>query len=205
MQNHKKHLLYALVLSAGFQLVGCSRPDWFIGTGGKYNEGKYELMRRVGGDMDKAIDRFESIAREDPTYKDSLTQLGKAYYKKTRYRDAHAILQRALALNDRDDLAWLIYGITQLRLGDNARGLETTKSALTLFSKVSVDGYRGYNPWDIDNKVKNATRRAVFAALKGLEDKEGLIRSVEAILAAVDDEEFYLTIERPQQLKGMEG
>jgi hypothetical protein len=68
-----------------------------------------------------------------------------------------------------------------------------------------VDGYRGYNPWDIDNQVKNATRRAVFVALKGLEDKEGLIRSVEAILAAVDDEEFYQTIERPQQRKSNEG
>jgi tetratricopeptide (TPR) repeat protein len=209
MKNCKRrfYLVCALVLSVGSQLpISCSRPDWFVGIGGKYNEGKYELIRRVGGNMDKAIDRFESIAKEDPTYKDSLTQLGKAYYKKGRYQDAHAILQRALALNGKDELAWLIFGITQLRLRDDAKGLETLRSGLTLFSKVTADGsYRGYKPWDINDRVKTATRRAVFAAVKGLESREELIRSVEDVLSAVDDEEFYQTIERGQQRKAAEG
>jgi tetratricopeptide (TPR) repeat protein len=206
MKNSRAHyssIIYLIFLAAGLQLlVGCSRPDWFIGVGGKYNEGKYEMLRRVGGNMDKAIDRFESIAKEDPTYRDSLTQLGRAYYKKGRYQDAHLILQRAVALNDQDDIAWLLFGLTQLRLGDDARGLETVRGALTLFGKATANNsYRDYKAWDPAEKVKIALRRAVFAAVKGIEQKDDLIRSVEALLAAVDDEEFHQMFEKGLQRK----
>src|SRR5687768_10707171 len=139
-------VICAVLLLVGAQFFsGCSRPDWFVGVGGAYNEGKYELIRRVGGNMDKAIDRFEYVAREDPTYRDSLTQLGRAYYKKGRYRDAHVILQRAVALNPQDDIAWLMYGLSQLRLGDTVRGLESVRGGLTLFNKATANNnYRGY-------------------------------------------------------------
>jgi tetratricopeptide (TPR) repeat protein len=194
-------------LSCAFlSTFGCSRPDWFIGGSGKYNEGKYELIRRVGGNIDKAIDRFESLAQEDPTYRDTLTQLGRAYYKKGRFQDAHVILQRAVAFNSQDEIAWMLFGITQLRLGDNVRGLESVRGGLTLFSKATANHkYRHYDSWDPADRVNIATRRAVFSAVKGLEAKDELIRNVEVVLSAVDDEEFYQMFERPQQRKSQEG
>ena len=194
-------------MAIGIQFMsGCSRPDWFIGAGGKYNEGRYEVLRRVGGNMDKAIGAFESIAKDDPTYRDTLTQLGRAYYKKGRYQDAHLILQRAVVLNDQDDIAWLVFGVTQLRLGDNARGLESVRGGLTLLNKATANNsYRDYNAWDPADKVKIATRRAVFVAVKGLEQKDDLIRSVEAVLSAVDDEEFHQLFEKGIQRRRLEG
>jgi tetratricopeptide (TPR) repeat protein len=204
MENlSKSHLpvagLLLFILSCQF-VVGCSRPDWFVGRSGQYNEGKYEIIRRVGGNMDKAINNFEAIAIDDPKYRDTLTLLGRAYYKKGRYKDAHLILQRAVALKNNDEIAWLIFGITQLRLGDNDRGLESVRGGLTLFSKATADNkYRGYNGWDPADKVKIAGRRAVFIALKGLEQKDDLIRSVESVLSAVEDEEFHQIFEKSQQ------
>jgi tetratricopeptide (TPR) repeat protein len=198
------YLVSSLFLALGLQFTSSciSRPDLFIGLSGKYNEGKYELLRRVGGNMDKAIDSFESIAREDPTYRDTLTQLGRAYYKKGRYQDAHLILQRAVVLNDRDEIAWLIFGLTQLRLGDNARGLESVKGGLTLFGKATVNNsYRDYKAWDPGDRVQIALRRAVFVAVKGLEQRDELIRSVEALLSAVENEEFHQMFEKGLQRK----
>jgi tetratricopeptide (TPR) repeat protein len=186
-------------------LAGCSRPDWFVGINGAYNEGKYELLRRVGGNYDKAIGSFEYIAKQDPTYRDTLTQLGRAYYRKGRFKDAHVILQRAIALKKDDDFAWLVFGITQLRLGDDARGLESVQGGLTLFTKATADDeYRGYKGWDPAGKVRASARRAVFVAVKGLDQKEDLIRSVEALLAAVEDEEFHQMFERPMQQRQYE-
>jgi len=196
--------LLLLVLSCQF-VFGCSKPDWFVGRSGQYNEGKYEMLRRVGGNMDKAINNFEAIASEDPAYRDTLTLLGRAYYKKARYSDAHLILQRAVAIRQDDEIAWLIFGITQLRLGDNAKGLESLQGGLTLFTKATLGNkYRGYEGWDPADRVKTAARRAVFITLKGLEQKDDLIRSVESVLSAVDDEEFHQIFEKSQQLKQYE-
>lgn len=196
--------LLLLILSCQF-VVGCSRPDWFVGRSGQYTEGKYEMLRRVGGNMDKAINNFEAIAIDDPKYRDTLTLLGRAYYKKGRYKDAHLILQRAVAIKNDDEIAWLIFGITQLRLGDNDRGLESVRGGLTLFARATADNkYRGYNGWDPADKVKIAGRRAVFIALKGLEQKDDLIRSVESVLSAVEDEEFHQIFEKTLQQRQFE-
>ena len=187
-----------LLFTLGWQFVSaCSSPALYVGRSGKYKEGKYEIIRRAGGNMDKAINNFETIASEDPKYRDTLTLLGRAYYKKGRYKDAYLILQRAVAIKNDDEIAWLIFGITQLRLGDNDRGLESVRGGLTLFAKASADSkYRGYDVWDPGGKVKIAGRRAVFIALKGLEEKDNLIRSVESVLSAVEDEEFHQLFEK---------
>lgn len=209
MENFSKTRLpvagFLLVLSCQF-VFGCvARPDWFVGLNGKYNEGRFELLRRTGGNMEKAINNFEAIANEDPAYRDTLTLLGRAYYKKGRYQDAHLILQRAVRLKNDDEIAWLIFGITQLRLGDNDRGLESVRGGLTLFSKATANHkYRGYDSWDPGDKVNIATRRAVFVALKGLEQKDDLIRGVELVLSAVDDEEFHQVFEKTLQQKQFE-
>jgi tetratricopeptide (TPR) repeat protein len=185
-------------------IPGCSRPQFLsgIGTGGKYVQAKEEITRRRGGDFDKAIVSLENVVLENPTYKDSLTLLGRAYYKKQRYPDAFQILRRALAVNPEDEIAWLVLGITQFRLDDNEKGLQSLQGGLTLFSKVSQKGYRGFRYWDRAGKVRTAARRAVLVVQKGTEaKKEETIQSIENLLALVDEEEWNLQMEGAQDLR----
>ncbi len=152
-------------------------------------EGKDQFLKGKGGDMDKAVANLESVVREDPTYKDSLTLLGRAYYRKGRYRDASLVLQRALAVNKDDEIAWLVLALTELRLGQGEKGIETMKGAITLVSKVSKGGYRDYPYWDRNNLVRSSIQRTAFLTLKGLDEKNDIIQSGETLLARMDDEE----------------
>jgi tetratricopeptide (TPR) repeat protein len=183
--------LVTIQLASLLIISGCiSRPDWFVGTGGKYNEAHLELIRGRSADLDKAIGSLQTVVQADPTYKDTLTLLGKAYYRKGRYSDAYSITQRALAVNKDDEIAWLVYGLAQLRVGENAKGIETIKGGLTLFGKAMREGYRGYPAWDLRGTVRASLNRAVFQALKGLEERESLIQITEQLLTRVDEEEW---------------
>jgi tetratricopeptide (TPR) repeat protein len=207
MKILRDHLLLSrasvLVFAISLMLPACSRPAFLggIGTSGKYLEAKEEITRRRGGNIDKAIVNLETVVRDDPTYRDSLTLLGRAYYVRERYGDARMVLQRALAVDKDDEIAWLVLGVTQLRLGENGSGLQATKGGLTLFSKVSTEGYRGYKYWDRSGKVRIALRRAVVAASKEADGNENLIRSVDNLLAVIDDEEWNLRSEKPRDLQ----
>ena len=173
-------------------MSACSAPDWHFGLGGKYNQANMELMRGRGGDMEKAIGNLESIVKEDPSYRDSLALLGKAYYRKGRYYDAFAILQRALAVNKDDEIAWLYYGLTQIKVGENEKGLETIRGGLTLLGKAMRNGnYRDHPGWDPKGTVRASLNRAVFQALKGLQERENLIQVTEVLLTRVDEEEWF--------------
>lgn len=185
-------------------IASCARPEFLagIGTGGKYLQGKEEITRRRGGDIDKAIVSLETVVLEDPTYKDSLTLLGRAYYMKTRYPEAFQILQRAIAVNSKDEIAWMVLGVTQLRLGDEERGLKSLQGGVTLFSQVSNKGYRGYRYWDRAGKVKAATNRAAFVLRSGFEtSKEERIRVTEILLALIDQEEWQLSMEKDTDIR----
>lgn len=149
--------------------------------------------------MDRAVSALENVVREDPAYKDSLTLLGRAYYRQERYTDAHMILQRAIAVNKDDEIAWFTLGLTQLRLNDNDRGLESLKGAVTLLSKVSVRGYREFNDWDSNNQVRTALRRCALFVAKGVESKEDVVRSGEVLLRTLDEEENVQRINKPRQ------
>lgn len=192
--------LLAIIVSFVF---GCSRPAFLagIGTSGKYLEAKEELTRRRGGNLDKAIFNLETVVREDPTYRDSLTLLGRAYYMKGKYGDAKLILERALYVNGEDEIAELVLSIAQLQLGENEQGLERVRGGLTLFSKVSTEGYKGYKYWDRSGRVKIALRRSVVLARQGLEEKDNLVRSLENLLAAIDEEEWQLRREKTGDLR----
>ena len=187
---------YILLAFSFHSMSGCSRPDWYVGVGGKYNEAKLELVRRTGGNVDKAIVNLESIVQQDPTYRDSLTLLGRGYYKKGRYFDAHMILQRALAVNKDDEIAWVVFGLTQLRLGDNQKGLESLKGGLTLLSRAMKDGYRGFEAWDLSGRVRSSLQRSALLVIKGLDDRENLISTTDVLLARIDEEEWLQSRER---------
>lgn len=176
------------VLTIGYLTFGCSHSIPRFGIGGRYLEGKHEVTNGRFGDVDKAILALEDVVRQDPTYQDSLTLLGRAYYKKGRYRDAFEILTRATAVNPQDEIAWIALGLTQLRLGDDQRGFETLKGGVTLLNKVSVDGYKGISFWDKNGSVRIAIRQSVFLLMKEAEAKEKIISSGEVLLVRIDDE-----------------
>jgi tetratricopeptide (TPR) repeat protein len=188
-------LFFFLPIVSSLFLFSCSdifrHPIPRFGIGGRYNEGREQFTRGRGGDMDRAVADLEAVVKEDPTYRDSLTLLGRAYYRKGRYQDAIQILQRALAVNKDDEIAWLTLGMTQLQLGQNEKGLETLKGAVTLISKVVTRGYRGYPEWDIKGSVRNAISRTAFEVTKGAEAKDNILRACDTLLARMDDEESF--------------
>ena len=182
---------YKKLLLIAFLIFGCSNTMPRFGTGGRYEEGRDQFLRGRGGDMDKAIVALEAVVKADPTYKDSLTYLGRAYYRKGRYQDALAILQRALAVNPDNEIAWISLGMTQLQLGQNDKGIETLKSGITLASKVMVEGYHNYEKWDIRRTIQASIRRSAFLLISDSQAKEKILQSLSQLLAQVDDEENF--------------
>lgn len=170
-------------------LSACWRPSG-IGVGGHYLDAKAEITKR-GGNADKAIADLTYVVTRDPFYHDSLTLLGRAYYTKGFYSDALKVFARALAINKQDEIAWVMLGLTQLRLGDDVAGLESLKGGLTLVSKASKDGYRGIEFWDRKGLARKALQRAAFVVTKGTDDKKAVIGRTEALIAAIDNEEWF--------------
>lgn len=190
-QRFKLLICYVVVTTLSLALVGCTHNIPRFGVGGRYEEGRDQFLRGRGGDMDKAVAALETVVIQDPTYKKSLTYLGRAYYRKGRYQDAFAILQRALALNKEDEIAWIALGLAQLRLGQDEKGMETLKGGVTLASKVMVEGYNNYIYWDNKGSVRASLRRSAFLLTKGLEEKGNIIQTTDRLLAVIDDEENF--------------
>ncbi len=72
------HLLLAICY---LLISGCSLSIPRLGIGGSYLGGRDEFLKGWGGNMDLAVVTLETVVRDDPTYKDSLTLLGRAYYR----------------------------------------------------------------------------------------------------------------------------
>ena len=172
-------------------LISCSHGIPRFGIGGRYEEGRDQFFRGKGGDMDRAVEALEYVVSRDPLYKDSLTYLGRAYYRKGRYQDAFAILQRALTVNKDDEVAWIALGLTQMRLGQMDKGMESLKGGITLAHKVMVEGYHNHKNWDSRGVVRGALRRSAFLLAKGLEEKDNIVQTNDRLLALVDDEENF--------------
>ncbi|HEX2228502.1 MAG TPA: tetratricopeptide repeat protein [Candidatus Binatia bacterium] len=195
MTVHYHRSVSALLISAAsltLFLVSCSQNQVpRFGIGGRYEEGREQFLRGRGGDMDRAIDALEYVVSKDPTYKNSLMYLGRAYYRKGRFQEAHAILQRAVALNREDEQAWIAYGLTQLRVGQIDKGLESLKGGITLASKVMVDGYHNYLYWDTRGVIRAGIRRSAFLLTRGAEEKDNIIQATDRLLAEIDNEENF--------------
>jgi hypothetical protein len=125
--------------------------------------------------------------------------LGRAYYRKGRLKDTYVIIQRALAVKKDDEIAWIVLGLTQLRLGQDAQGLQTLQGGITLLSKASVNGYLGFDYWDTRGIVRGSISRTAFLTTKGLEEKQQIIQSAELLLTRIDDEENLRRVEEPRE------
>ena len=182
-----------LSLIAAVSACLSSIPRW--GTGGHYEAGREEFLRGKAGNMDKAVTELEAVVRENPTYKDSLTLLGRAYYRKERYQDAVAILKRAVVVKKDDEIAWIVLGAAQLRLNQNEQGLEAMKGGITLLSKAAVDGYRDYPIWDARGIIRSSIRRTAFILTKEGDNKQELLSEVNTLLARIDDEDNFQRVD----------
>lgn len=176
-----------------------------FGSGGRYEEGREQFLRGRAGDLDTAIVALESVVSVDPTYKNSLTYLGRAYYGKGRFQDAFAILQRAVAINKEDEIAWIALGLTQMRLGQVEKGVETLKGGITLASRVMVDGYLNYLYWDTRGLIRASIRRSAFLLTKGAEERDNIVRNTDQLLALVDDEDNFQRNTRIQNTRPLYG
>ena len=192
------------VICCSLVTISCWRPGG-VGIGGRYLDAKAQVTT-LGGNLNKAISNLEYVVGKDPFYEDSLTLLGRAYYKSKRYREAFQFLKRALAVNPKDEIAWIALGLTQLRLGDDEAGLGNVKGGLTLLANISKDGYKDLDWWDKNGLVRSSLRKAIFYAAKGLEDKRRVIRTGEILLARIDDEEWIGTREaRSEEIEELMG
>jgi tetratricopeptide (TPR) repeat protein len=199
----RRSLVFALVL--GVAVSSCTHAIPYFGVGGRYEEGKEQFLRGRAGDMDVAIAALEYVVSRDPTYKQSLTYLGRAYYQKGRYQEAFAILQRALAVDKEDEMAWIALGLTQLRLGQNEKGIESLKGGITLASKVMVDGYHNYLYWDTRGLIRASMRRSAFLLTKGVEERNNIIQNTDRLMALIDDEENFQRNTRIQNTRPLYG
>ena len=180
----------AALVALNLGAAGCWRPAGF-GVGGKYNDAVDELRKsRKGGNSRKAIADLQYVVRRDPKYRDSLTQLGRAYYYAGRYRAAYDVLTRALAVNREDEIGWLVMGLTQLQQGDDEAGLESYKGGLSLLARATQDGYRDFTPefWDTRGVVRRSLRRNISLARKGVSEKRKIIVAGEDLLHRIDRE-----------------
>jgi tetratricopeptide (TPR) repeat protein len=189
----RKHLSASfLAVIALSLLISCSQDHIpRFGIGGRYEEGKEQFLRGRGGEMDRAIEALEYVVSKDPTYKNSLMYLGRAYYRKGRFHEAHAVLQRAVALKPEDEIAWIAYGLAQLRVGQVDKGIESLKGGITLASKVMVDGYHNYVYWDTRGLIRASLRRSAYLLTRGAEEKDNIIQATDRLLAEIDNEENF--------------
>lgn len=209
MMNEMSRVVHNLTFGSVVFLISllfaCSHSIPRFGVGGRYEEGRDQFLRGRGGNMDTAIVALENVVSQDPTYKYSLTYLGRAYYRKGRFEDAFAVLQRAIAVDKEDEMAWIALGVTQLRLGQNDRGVESLKGGITLANKVMVDGYHNYIYWDTRGLIRASLRRSAFLLTKGVEEKENIIQSTDRLLALIDEEENFQKTTRMQNVRPLYG
>jgi len=180
-----------MVMSLIGLCIGCNHAIPRFGVGGRYEEGMDQFLRGRAGDMDRAVTSLEYVVSQDPTYKKCLTYLGRAYYRKGQYPAAFAVLQRALAVDKEDEIAWIALGVTQLRLNQTDKGIESLKGGITLAGRVMKDGYHNYMYWDTRGLVSASMRRSAFLITKGQDEKDGIIQSTDRLLALIDEEENF--------------
>ncbi len=205
MQSLNRSATLIVLACLIFASLACNHAIPRFGIGGRYEEGKEQFLRGRGGDMDVAVTALEAVVSQDPTYKDSLTYLGRAYYRTNKYQPAHAILQRAVVVNKEDELAWIAFGLTQLRLGQHDAGLESLKGGITLASKVMTDGYHNHLYFDTRGLIKAQIRRSAFLITKGIDEKNEILSSTDRLMALIDEEENFQRSTRIQNTRPLYG
>ncbi len=190
-------------LNASRQTLGVQLKGVLIEE--KYRLGKFFVMTQPKGRANDAIFLLAEVALENPAYKDTLRLLGTAYYWAEKYSEAFKLLSRSLIVIKEDEIAWLLYGLTQFRLGDEQMGIDSLKGGLSLLHERSQPGYLGLLNWDAQGLVKRDLHRAaIIVAQAELSRKAELIRVIEILIlrvsveASQDDRSKWISYNRPK-------
>ena len=153
----------------------------------KYRLGKFFVITSPKGKANDAVTLLVDVAVENPLYKNTLTLLGAAYYWQGNNYEASKFSSRALAVKKDDEIAWLIYGLTQLKLEEHRKGTDSLKAGLTLLNKQSKSGnLESLSP---PASIRRDFRRAVFAVDKAdPAQKAETINAVENLLLRIIEE-----------------
>ena len=155
---------------------------------GLVHSGRQALLRR---DFDKARECFEKAAEKDPSYIATTAHFsagvwsyfGRAQYATTRFPEARQSLARALEIYDQDHLARLYFGMTLLRLGDDADGLCELGEGLQRLHDW-VESAANSNPfetyWDPNGEIRREIKNAL-SLIATKSDQANLLSSVEWI------------------------
>ena len=120
---------FVLVLACAFS--GCA--SYYVGS--QVQSGRRALLAH---DPERALPYFLDAAKTKPDYiytsqyfrEGVWTYLGRSQYAANQYQEARQSLERALKVDQDDNLARLYLGLTLVRLNDPSRGLKEIEAAM---------------------------------------------------------------------------
>ena len=131
-----KSVYSSILFSLAIYLSGCAS----IQTAGDVTQGRQAYLI---GNNEAALSYFQRAAQRDPDYiygtplrQGVWSYVGRTEYTVGRLAQARQSLERALSMNQREDIARLYLGMTLAREGDRQRGL-----------KEIDGGMRGIHGW----------------------------------------------------------
>lgn len=180
-----KALLLPGCLSAIILVSGCA------GIGPQVQAGRLALQT---GRPNDAVDILMHAAEQDPNFKTPylvhigvLTCLGRAYYETGRDPQARSTLEKAIAQDKDDPLAYLYLGLVLVRNGDRERGeseIETgLRGILDALEYIADDTVHGYY-WDPAMQIRSDIR----TTLAGNHSTAEFTASAQRIGALFDEE-----------------
>jgi tetratricopeptide (TPR) repeat protein len=124
-----KMRFWAVLFYESILLSGCG-----LQVGTDFLAGRHAFLI---GDNETALAYFNSAAKGDPNYKygtrlpqNIWSYVGRAEYAAGRFPQARAALEKALSMNQREDIARLYLGLSLARSGDRQQGLREIESGL---------------------------------------------------------------------------
>jgi tetratricopeptide (TPR) repeat protein len=173
-------------------LFGCE----FFDAGGLVRSGRQALLKK---DFEKALELFVQAAQKNPKYRfESMyfsegiwTYVGRTQYATGRLSEARQSLERALDMDSEDHLARLFWGLTLLRDGHRARGIQELQSGLQSLHDWldEIDKSRPFEPyWDPDRRLRSEILKTIAIAAEQRVDEAQRITSAEWVGAEFEEE-----------------
>jgi tetratricopeptide (TPR) repeat protein len=152
------------------------------------------------GNNESALSYFQIVAQKEPNYtygvamrEGILSYLGRAKYASGKLPQARQTLEKAIAMNQNDELARLYVGLTLARSGERQRALKEIEGGLQgLYDQIEYitkAGRGSYGDfWDTRREIRNAIQ-SDLATISGKEvDLPKLIADCEWLGKRVEEE-----------------
>jgi tetratricopeptide (TPR) repeat protein len=155
-------------------ISGCAS----LQVSGEFSAGRYALLT---GNNEKALAYFHSTAQKDPAYvfgsayrQSVWSYLGRVEYATGRFPQAQQSLEKALAVNQPEDLSRLYLGLALARSGDRQRGLKEIET-----------GMRGIHDW-----IEWVTQAHRFSFGQFWDPRREIRQAIQTDLAMISSREF---------------